>query len=683
MRDFFSHQETARRNSLWLTLSFLMATTAIVGVVSVALYLLTTFAPGRLYFSALPFNLSPRTWNLALLGKIALTVLALILLGTLYKYLRLRSGGGSLVAQMLGGRVIYPDSDDWHERRLLNIVEEMAIASGITVPSVYLLEKEAGINAFAAGFSQEDAVLGVTRGALLYLSREELQGVIAHEFSHILYGDMLLNIRLQGLLHGILVIGLLGEALLRGASSSERAQTGRQKAPTLGIHLALLGLLLLALGSLGVLVGRIIKSAVARQREFLADASAVQFTRNPAGLAGALKKIGGFAPGSQVRATRAAEVSHIFFSNGLAENWLKTFSTHPPLAERIRRLEPGFSGEFPREIAVASISEEEALSYAAPRPGAGSEITAPLAGEDAGRRHAFIHSLAAGRPLREALRDPGQEHLRVAREMLASFPPRLLAAARNGFGARAVVYALLLDHRPEIRERQLALLTKETAPSVWEELQTLLPLLAAIPLETRLPLVDLTIPALKGLSEKQLGEFRRNVRLIVQSDGRIELFEYALHHLLLRRLQGDFGKRPGTGAAISSIARLAEELSCLLSLLSRHGHTEEGAAQMALMKAARLFGKERKHLAYLPPDRCGLKEFDRALRTLAAATPAIRAQTLAAALECIVADEKVTILEAELFRTIAEALNCPAPPWLTLRPGDRDAAEEQTPAGAG
>ena len=669
MRDFFEQQHLARRNTFWLVVYFSVAVSLVVGLVTLFLYLLTTFNPGRLYVSVTPFNLSPSQWNLALMGRIAMVVLALILAGTCYKYLRLRSGGGRLIAQLLGGRAIYPDTNDFYERRLLNIIEEMAIASGVTVPSVYLLDRESGINAFAAGFSQEDTVIGVTRGAVQYLSREELQGVIAHEFSHILYGDMVINLRLQGFLHGILVIGLLGEIMLKSAFSTDRVglrSSGKGQGGG-GFYAIVIGVVLLILGYTGVFVARLIKSAVARQREFLADAAAVQFTRNPLGLAGALKKIGGLTAGSKIRDAHASEVSHMFFGNGLSESWFNVFSTHPPLLARIQRLDPEFKGDFPERVELAPISEEEVMMYASPANkaaavGAG-EVAVPGAGDG---RHVFIHSLAAGRPLKEVVGNPHGEHLRMAREMLDSLPPAIRDAARNAFGARALVYGLLLDPGEAIRAKQLAALEKEGDPEARQELARLLPALDGILQEMRLPLVDLAMPALKSLSPDQYGAFKRAVDRLMQADGRIDLFEYALHHVLSRHLEARF-RSPGSSLAPSrSLAQMSDEISCVLSLLSRLGHGDEELAQRSLMQAVRVFGKEMKLFAYRPASECPLKGFDGALKSLSRASVANRQQVLAAALDCITYDDKITIREAELFRAMAEALDCPVPPWLTV-----------------
>ncbi|MDG4475540.1 M48 family metallopeptidase [Thiovibrio frasassiensis] len=660
MRDFFAQQYMARRNTFWLILYFTAAVAVIVALVTVFLYVLTTFNLGRLYVSLTPFNLSPRQWNLAIMGKIAGVVLALILVGTGYKYLRLRSGGGSLIAQLLGGRVIYPDTRDFYERRLLNIIEEMAIASGVTVPTVYLLDREGGINAFAAGFSREDAVLGVTRGAVQYLTREELQGVIAHEFSHILNGDMLINVRLQGILHGILVIGLLGEILLKSGFASDQ---GRDRGKGGGFYAVLVGLVLLVVGYTGVFVARLIKSAVARQREFLADASAVQFTRNPLGLAGALKKIGGLAAGSKIRDPHASEISHMFFGNGLQESWFNVFSTHPPLLSRIQKLDPEFKGDFPARVEFAPVSEEEAMMYAASAGQPGSlpgEI--PAGGEG---RHVFIHSLAAGRPLREVIVGPHGDHLRLAREMIVSLPPPIRDAARNGFGARAMVFGLLLDGDPAIRAKQLGLLERETDPEVRQELARLLPDFAELFPEMRLPLVDMAMPALKSLSPDQYAAFKRGVDQLMGADGRIDLFEYALRHVLLRHLEPRFHPHPPSLALSRPLAQMGDEISCVLSLLSRLGHGDENLARKSLMQAVRVFGKEMKRFSYRPARECSLKGFDNALKILAQGGIETRQLVLAAALDCITYDEKITIREAELFRAIAEALSCPVPLWLT------------------
>ena len=338
--DFFERQDITRRNTGRLVLLFVLAVIAIM----VSIYLLLAATMGYL-------NQNPETgaidWSLAndlqLVGIAVVGTLVVVGGGALFKTAQLR-GGGRVIAEELGGRRLNPDTSVSGERQLLNVVEEMAIASGTPAPPVYLLDEEGGINAFAAGFTINDAVIGVTRGAVERLSRDELQGVIAHEFSHILNGDMCLNIRLIGFLYGILIIGMLGYFMLRVSafSSYRHRRSSRDSSP---LALLALGAGLMVVGFLGTFFGNLIKAGVSRQREFLADASAVQFTRQPAGIAGALKRIGGFLSGSTVQSPNAPEANHMFF--GKATSGLSgLFATHPPLADRIRKLEPSWNGQF-------------------------------------------------------------------------------------------------------------------------------------------------------------------------------------------------------------------------------------------------------------------------------------------------------------------------------------------------
>ena len=240
------------------------------------------------------------------------------------------------VARELGGTPVATDVRDPLRRRYRNIVEEMAIASGVPVPEIYVLEAENGINAFAAGYAPGDAAIAVTRGALETLDRDELQGVVAHEFSHILNGDMRLNIRLMGVLFGIMVLGLIGRLIVRGGYHTSIVSSRRDRGTPVVL---IVGLGLVILGGIGVFFARLIKAGVSRQREYLADASAVQFTRQSEGIANALKKIGGYADGSSITAADPEEVSHMLFGSGSRLAGL--FATHPPLTKRIQALDPG------------------------------------------------------------------------------------------------------------------------------------------------------------------------------------------------------------------------------------------------------------------------------------------------------------------------------------------------------
>ena len=348
--DFFTRQDAARRKTTRLVVLFVLAVLAI--MVSIDLLLAATIG----YASGGSEGGRRDYWAIAtdpwLVGLAVIGTLVVVGGGSLFKVAQLR-GGGKVVAEELGGRLLHPDTSDPTEQQLQNVVQEMAIASGTPTPPVYLLDHEQGINAFAAGFTPSDAVIGITRGTAERLTRDELQGVVAHEFSHILNGDMRLNIRLIGILHGILIIGLLGYFVLRASMfSGYRRRSSRDQGGGAMVLLAL-GAGLAAVGFFGTFFGNLIKAAVSRQREFLADASAVQFTRHPDGIAGALKKIAGFSAGSRVQSPNAPAASHMFFGRATG-GFSGMFSTHPPLEERIRRIDPSWDGTVPEEVERAA-----------------------------------------------------------------------------------------------------------------------------------------------------------------------------------------------------------------------------------------------------------------------------------------------------------------------------------------
>ena len=336
--DFFAQQEKTRKKTKWLVIYFILAVAAMI----VAIYIASLLIFSGVQLHQHRFNdEQPQfdLWNPQIFLGVALGTIAVILIGSSYKTMAL-AAGGSAVSEMMGARLVSANTTDPDERKLLNVVEEMAIASGVPVPQVYVMDDENGINAFAAGHKPGDATVTVTRGCMKLLSRDELQGVIGHEFSHILNGDMRLNLRLMGTIFGILCLAIIGRILLQTARGGGRSR-GQNPLP-------ILGLALLIIGYIGVFFGRLIQAAVSRQREFLADASSVQFTRNPNGITGALKKIGGLGEnGSRLAHARSEELSHMFFSNGISEAFIGLLETHPPLDERIRAFDPNFDGKFP------------------------------------------------------------------------------------------------------------------------------------------------------------------------------------------------------------------------------------------------------------------------------------------------------------------------------------------------
>jgi Zn-dependent protease with chaperone function len=642
--DFFASQDSARRKTSLLLLYFGLAVFFII----VTIYLAITFI--FVYQQNKTGQFDPgRFWNPDLLVAVVSATLLVVISGSLYKIAMLRSGGAR-VAEMLGGRLIPASSEDFFEKRLLNIVEEMAIASGVPVPPVYLMDKEKGINAFAAGFSPDDAVVGITKGALETLGREELQGVVAHEFSHVLNGDMWLDLKLVGFLHGILLIALIGRSILRGSSRSRDSKNSGGA--------VLFGLVLLILGYIGVLFGKLIKSGVSRQREYLADASAVQFTRNPLGLADALKKIGGLAAGSLIEHSKAEEISHMFFSNGLKTSWMEAFSTHPPLAARITRLDPTFDGTFPEVIPV--------------QPGApGTDKIAakekePLEKIPKGAAVIALAILAADpKNVTRDIGTPVREHMQSARRLLDSLPQQVREAASDPFGARAVIYGLLLAKDEDAHARQLEQLQFTADHAVFEATEKIFPFMLTLDEEARLPLMDLAMPSLRSMSLEQFRRFEENINSLVGSDSRRSLFEFTLQHVIVRRLEKSFVTAQRTVKEIDSVQEVAAEISCILSLLANVGHEDDEAAQ-AFADAAATFNEQGAIFHYQKKNECKGIKLGNILNRLAQLSPKVKQSLITASFQSLVHDNQITMKEAEFFRLLVYALDTPLPPWVEI-----------------
>ncbi len=651
--DFFQQQEKARRKTSLLVVYFFFAVASII----VAVYLAVA---GVLFYgqSYEALHVTGQLWFPDVFAAVSLATLILITVGSLYKMVEL-SGGGEVVARSLGGRAVAPNTLDLRERVLLNVVTEMAIASGTPVPPVFVLDDEPAINAFAAGTTPQNAVITVTRGSIDTLNRDELQGVIAHEFSHILNGDMRLNIRLIAILNGILLIAMIGYILMRtgGGSSNISTSSGAKKG---GNPLPLLGLLLYVIGYIGIFFGNLIKSAVSRQREFLADASAVQFTRLPEGIAGALKKIGGLLLGSRLQTAQAAEASHMFFGNGLTAPFLQLLATHPPLEERIRRIDPKFDGKFPpvKPIAYSLQDVVDPGTLAARRAAA---LGLGLAGGAA--RLAFAPAAAVAQ-----VGAPRREHLDYAAALVDSLPKELASGVRDPLGAVAIIYALLLnDDHSDVRQNQLAYLATKADPNANQETLRIAPLAATIPAAAKLPLVGMTLPALKSLSPKQLAAFRDDVVFLIEADHKVSLFEFAVNRLVLKRLLPRLERKQPKGAQVSKIDPLLPACGVLLSALAYSGTRDEDQAKGAFQLGVGKLSDGSAQVKFLPHDQFGLKVVDTALDQMVGAAPMIKKQILEACAACIGADGTVTVEEGELLRVISDALACPMPPLVDAR----------------
>lgn len=631
--NFFEEQARARRQSAWLVVGFLGATLTIALLVG-----------GLLAFLALQEGDPEGAVGLLLLG--AMVALLVIASGSAWKSFTLRDGGGK-VARELGGVRVTADRSDFHLRRFYNVVEEMAIASGVPMPELYVLEHELAINAFAAGWSPADAAICVTRGTLERLSRDELQGVIGHEFSHILNGDMRLNIRLMGLVFGILLIGLAGEKLMHSTRGGSRDAAA----------IVALGFALFVIGYAGVFFARLLKAGVSRQREYLADASAVQFTRQTSGLAGALKKAAGYAEGTRVTDSDCEEVAHMMFGDavGLA-GW---YATHPPLDERIRKLDPGFRPEQLKRLATAADfghGDSEPLSAVAMLHGgsvsARPSEPPPLPVNASAPVATMTHSIA----------HPADAHVALATQLRDALPPVLMQAARSADTAPALVLGLMVVTGREGRAAELAVVEQHWGGSVAARIRELLPALDGLHAMQRLPLLQLALPQLKRRAPSEQDRLCATLDELVALDRRLEIYEYCLLRLLRQAIAE--AREPGRvrTAGTLKLANAADAAATVLTVLAAAGHEGSDAARQAFLAAwGRLYPGRAQ--AYAPPADwpAALDGALARLDQLQLAGKEILLETLG---ELLAHDGRIAVNEAELLRVVAAALHCPMPPLL-------------------
>jgi Zn-dependent protease with chaperone function len=653
--DFFESQDQARKRTGLLVVLFIAATVAIVFLVCFAFFV-------AIHFSLLFNPQLYQSWIfqeqykfLALVGAI---VLFMILAVTFFKVMQLRNNGGFYLAQTLGGELVDPDTTNTTERRLLNVVEEMSIASGLPVPPVLMLRRERGINAFAAGFSASDAVIGVTRGAVELLSRDELQGVIAHEFSHIINGDMRMNVTLIGVIHGILFVSLAGKSFFRSSPDSERGQG----IPP--IQLFALGLMLIIIGSLGALFGSLIKAAVSRQREYLADASAVQYTRYPLGLAGALKKIGGLKTGSKVFHRNAPMASHMFFSQGVPSFLESLWSTHPDLNTRIKKLDPSWEGALPKIKELGrepgwALDQVSGFAPVVDTSGAEPEFAEPLPADE---------MIVADKSAVDQVGRVNEAHLIYSAELLRSMPETLHANARRPYTSRALIYGLLIDRKPEIAKSQLSLIAANEDQEISDLTKTLLPDIQKIKPQARLSLIDLTLPSLRRYYTQpaHVDGLKKNLEALIRADKKVAMFEWVLYRVVIRHLQRQLAPGKNLRPKYHSLDSLKDELSILLSALARSGSLSPVEVDHAFQAGARHI--KIPGIVLKSETDSSLAALGKALNKLNQAAPTLKRKMLLAAEACICVDRCVSVSEGELLRAIADSLDCPMPPLL---PGEQ------------
>ena len=637
--DFFEAQERARRRTHRLVLFFALAmlgTIAASYAAAMVIYQTQLARRGHYYHTEIYW------WDPQLFTWIALGTVAVVTVASLFKWATMRQGGAA-IAESVGARAVDPKTTDLHERRLLNVVEEMAIASGIPVPDVYIMDDEPALNAFAAGLTTADAAVTVTKGTLDKLSRDELQGVIGHEFSHILNGDMKLNVRITAIIFGILVVGTLGRGLLQSLRYGSVRGGDRKGGGLLAVILGI-GVALMIIGYVGYFFGRLIQAAVSRQREFLADASAVQFTRNPGGITGALKKIGGYELGSTVISHDASAFSHFFFAQGFRSNFGGAWATHPPLDERIRAVEPTWDGKLfdpPELVDVAHEPSTTAGFYGQTPPVIRARVKIPF------KPAAVVADVGA-------LTDT---HFRQAQSLLESIPTRLREATRETASAQALVYGLLFSDDRALRDQQQALVTQHAGPEAAATLTTLRPALSVLDPAAHLPLLQLAVPALRTLDAAGLDRFAHTLDELVHADGIVTPYEFALQKMLLRQLQ--LAQIPAQPMQFDSFNAVHAEISVILSALARVGG--EAQAASAFLAGAAQLPVIATQLALLAPAHCGLEQLDAALDKLAVSSLPIKKRLLIAAGHIISADGTITLAEGELYRALTATLDIPMP----------------------
>lgn len=649
--NFFEAQASARRSTFLLVLLFLFAVASLLVLSNLIVFeLLYAARFARLTTSMEQLSL---VFDRDLSIMISAAIIGFITLGSLYKLVALSSGGSS-IALHLGGIIVPRSSRDPLHRKILNVVEEMAIASGTPVPQVYVLNEQ-GINAFAAGWKTTNAVIGITQGALERLTRDELQGVIAHEFSHIFNGDMRLNIRLIAVLHGILMIGMLGRMILR---MMRPARFSRSRNDGRVVLLAYtIGASLMIVGYTGTFFGNWIKSLISRQREYLADASAVQFTRNSDGIADALKKIGGAIPGSAMLAASVDEYSHAYFARGDGAGGvlgLFSFSTHPPLKQRILRIQPHWDGRY--------IFDEKKVA-GQEHKGAVEETTTRKS-----RAAAVAFGLGAGLPLAEVLNnidsigEVSQTRIDVAQRWHQDIPDRLLAHAENPYGAQALILAILLHPASKARDRQLLSLRELIGELHTDNVLQVEDEVRDYSQVQVLPLIDLSLPTLREMTFEQYQRFREAVVKMVLADDKTELKEWIVQRVVLQHLDEQYGMRKKAIAKyfVLGSAKYASEL--ILSLLARLEHQQPDEAEAAFDKAKRSVSAGA--LKYISDSHIPVEQLDHALDELLMLKPPIKKRFLQACVHCIAQDDEVKALSYELTRAIASCLDCPLPPVL-------------------
>ena len=653
MTTFFEQQHVARRNTRLMVGLFVLAVIGV--VIAMDLFIasllvaveVSNLSDGARYhlidfYLAVPADVY--LWG-------AIVTFGLIVLESIRQTFKLRSGGEA-IARAFGARPVAPGTSDPLERRLLNVVEEMAIASGMRVPAVYVLDKEAGINAFAAGFNVSNSIVAVTRGTLETLDRGELQGVVGHEFSHILNGDTSLNIRMMGVLGGIVVIGSLGLFIIRCAFEADDWRGF--------IAIFAIGVVVCIIGFTGLFFARLIKAAVSREREFLADSSSVQFTRNPDGIAGALDRIRASKSGTLIQHRYAEEVSHMFFGQSVNVWFSGLFATHPSIDERIRRVSPGFeTAHYRKERPAQAAGTAEAEPPAAAVGFAGDEPASSAGARGSDATHAWDRSSAESAALVGTL---DAAKLDTAQRLLGALPPGLRERIRNAETARAAVVALLLAPKESVMEEQLAAVRAAGAAGLAEAAGAITKDLRELGPEFELAMIDLALPAIKSAPAEARSEFLKALEAVIHADRRVTLHEFALLTLMRFQLAAPAAVR----VRFKTIDAARADVVLLLSLVAHAGCVPGAGGEQEFAAAFGAGAAEMRLKNAAPVDRRAIQldAVGSALENLRGLAPLPKAVLVKGLFAAVTADGTIRVIEAELMRMVGAVLDCPLPPLL-------------------
>ena len=617
--DFFREQDIARRNTRLLTLLFGVAVLVLIGMTNLLLVGFVVFESGDGHSS---LSSGVLDWqSFFTVGAVITLIIGAVVLVNWINFAR----GGKQIAAALGGILVQPGTDDQLEQRAANIVQEMALAANMPVPSLFVLDEEPGINAFAAGTSPANAVVAVTRGALTSLNRDQLQGVIGHEFSHILNVDMRLSIRLAAMLRGITFIGDVGSILLHSASHRRRYRSSK-KDDGRGAVLAI-GLGLYLIGLLGGLMAGLIKSAISKQKEYLADASAVQFTRNPEGIGDALKIIGGYGAGTFVETARAEEMSHLFFGQVRQRLW-SGFATHPPIEKRIERIDPQWDGQF--------------MTIVAPQPASLQD-----AEDDLG-------DLAAVAAIGATLAVAGSSQPDASEGVGGRDEDKLLLReTKDSLGAMALVLGMVWD--PQHEQTQWRALSEVNIKGLAETTQRWCKTLRERSAAQRLHLLELCLPTLRGISVPQYQTFRELLLSWISADGKTALSEWCLFQMVRHTLDAALLDARPARPKHKSLTAVSGELATALGTLA---HLTEENTERAFER-----GQILLKLPLTLPDTPSLTvaEFGKAVDTLAGCYPLLKVQVLKAMAAVAADDGEISDLEITLVKAMAMVMDCPVP----------------------